>query len=124
MVDVIHTAVWVSDLDETRAFYVDALGLSHTRDFESEGVTNFYVAGDGGAEIQFKHEPGRGAVDPSGIDHVAVSVDDTDAVLDRLRAATDTEVVMGPTTIDAVDVYVAFVTDPDGYLVELVEVLD
>lgn len=121
MVDVIHTAIWVSDLDETRAFYVDALGLSHTWDFERDGVTNFYVGSDEGAEIQFKHEPGRGAVDPAGIDHLAVSVDDADAVLERLRAETDTEVVMGPTTVDAADAYVAFVTDPDGYVVELVQ---
>lgn len=124
MVDVIHTAIWVSDLAETRAFYVDALGLSHTWDFESEGVTNFYVGSESGAEIQFKHEPGRGAVDPSGIDHVAVSVEDTDAALERLRAETDTEVVMGPTTIDAAGAYVAFVTDPDGYVVELVQTLE
>jgi len=124
MVEVIHTAVWVSDLERTRAFYVDALGLSHTRDFESEGVTNFYVAGEGDAEIQFKYEPDRGTVDPGGIDHLAVSVDDVDAVLDRLLAGTDTEVVEGPTTLEDLDVYIAFVTDPDGYVVELVEYLD
>lgn len=124
MVDVIHTAIWVSDLDETRAFYVDALGLSHTWDFERDGVTNFYVGSEDGAEIQFKFEPGRGAVEPAGIDHVAVAVDDTDAVLERLREETETEVVMGPMTVDAADSYVAFVTDPDGYVVELVESLD
>jgi len=124
MVEVIHTAVWVSDLERTRAFYEDALGLAHTREFESEGVTNFYVGGGDGAEIQFKYDPGRGAVDPSGIDHLALSVDDVDALLDRLQAETDTEVVDGPRTLDLLDVYIAFVTDPDGYVVELVEVLD
>ena len=124
MVDVIHTALWVSDLEETKAFYIDALGLSHTWDFESDGVTNFYVGSDAGAEIQFKYEPGRGAVEPSGMDHVAVAVDDVDATFEHLRSETDTEVVHEPHANEAADSYVAFLTDPDGYVVELVGELE
>lgn len=123
--DVIHTAVWVSDLEATKAFYLDALGLEHAWDFELEGTVNFYVSGDGDAEIQFKYDPDRDEpVDPAGIDHLAVSVDDTDAMLEHLQAETGCELLAGPMVVEAADVYVAFVADPDGYGVELVEDLD
>lgn len=123
--DVIHTAVWVSDLDEVRAYYEETLGLEHTWDFELDGVTNYYVAGEADAEIQFKHDPDRTEpVEPAGIDHIAVSVDDTDAVLERITESTGYDVVNGPLTVEPADAYVAFVEAPDGYVVELVEHLD
>lgn len=123
--DVIHTAIWVSDLEATKAFYIDALGLEHTWDFELDGVTNYYVAGAGETEIQFKHDPDRsGPVDPTGIDHIAVEVDDTDATLDHMVAATGCEILGGPQVVEAANAYVVFIEDPDGYGVELVERLD
>lgn len=41
--DVIHTALWVSDIDETVDFYVDGLGLAHNWEFTSDGVRNVYL---------------------------------------------------------------------------------
>lgn len=124
--DVIHTAVWVSDLDATKEFYIDALGLDHTWDFVGgDGATNFYVAGESDAEIQFKYDADReDPVSPAGIDHLAVSVDDLDGKLDQMVAETGCDVAIGPMEVEAANAYVAFVEDPDGYLVELVESLD
>jgi len=120
--DVIHSALWVADVEETLAFYVDGLGLEKTWEFEGgDGARNVYVAGESDTEIQFKHHPDREPPSPSGFDHVAVAVEDTDAELERLVEETGCPVRRGPLTAEAANARVAFVEDPDGYGVELVE---
>ena len=120
--DVIHTAIWVSDREETESYYIDTLGLEYTREFVGDdGVTNFYVAGESDTEIQFKHVEGREEpVEPSGIDHLAVSTEDVDAAVERIEEA-GYEAVMGPLATEATGAYIAFVEAPDGYVVELIE---
>lgn len=119
--DVIHAAVWVSDLDATIEFYEEVLGLDHHWDFTHDGIVNYYVGSDDGAELQFKYDPeADGQVEPSGIDHLALSVDDVDEAFDRVVSASDCEIVLEPTDIEAAQRRAAFVTDPDGYVVEFV----
>lgn len=120
--DVIHTAVWVSDLERTLEFYVDSMGLERTREFESgDGATNVFVAGESGVEIQFKYKQGREFRPPAGFDHIAIAVDDTDAEVDRLVEDVGATLRRGPLTTAATGTRVAFIEDPDGYGVELVE---
>jgi len=122
---VIHTAMWVSDLEATRAFYEDVLGLDFHREFTTDGVTNYYVGSDDGAELQFKHRADESdPVTPDGVDHVAVGVDDVDATFERVVEETGCPVVLEPTTIEAANSRAAFVEDPDGYTVEFVAGLD
>lgn len=123
--DVYHTALWVSDLEATRRFYEDALGLSFSHEFEKGGTTNYYVTGGSEAQLQFKYDPDRdGPVKPAGVDHLAILVDDVDATFEALVAATDCPVVQGPADIPEADARAAFVEDPDGYVVEIVAPLE
>lgn len=117
-----HTAVWVSDLEATTDFYEDVIGLDHRWDFTGDdGVVNYYVGADRGSEIQFKYDPdGDGAVEPAGVDHLAMAVEDADAAFERVVAESGCEVVLEPTTFEAAGRRGAFVEDPDGYVVELV----
>ncbi len=121
--DVIHTALWVSDLDRTSEFYEDVLGLEFRSQFTGDdGVVNYYVGTEAGAELQFKTDPDDDdPVTPAEIDHVALAVEDTDAEFDRIVDAADPEIVREPVTVDAANARVAFFEDPDGYVVELVE---
>ena len=122
--DVIHHAIWVSDLDRILEFYVDELGLEKTNEFESgDGATNVYVAGEGDVEIQFKHEDGR-TVDQreDGVfDHVAIAVDDTDAEVERLCEEGSATLERGPLDSEGANARVAFISDPEGNGIELVE---
>jgi len=120
--DVIHTALWVSDLEEARAFFVDALGLEENWSFTLDGVENVYVGGEHG-EIQLRHSPDHEAPDPdrTTIDHIAVTVDDVAAETERMVEETGCTVVDGPMTVEAADARVSFLDGPDGYVVELVE---
>lgn len=119
--DVEHTALWVSDLETTTDFYENVIGLDYDRQFTLDGVVNYYVGSDAGANLQFKYDPeGDVDVSPSGIDHVALGVEDTDAEFERIVDAVDPPVVQEPTTVEVAGARVAFIEDPDGYVVELV----
>ena len=76
--DVLHTAIEVSDLDATRAFH-EVLGLDRSREYTKDGVTNYYVTGVGPGELQFRVVDD--APDPVGIEHIAIAADDVDATV-------------------------------------------
>ena len=124
--DIQHTAVAVSDLDATKAFYEDGLGLTYEHDFHIDGTHHYYVTGEElDTAIQFVHDEGADAsIDPSGIVHLAVRVEDVEATLDALVEETDCTVTKGPLTIEPAGARAAFVEDPDGYEVELFSPLD
>ena len=123
--DIIHVALWSSDIDRTRAFYIDGLGLTEQWSFTGDdGVENVYIGGEHG-EIQFKYDPDKEvSIKHGSLDHVAISVDGVDAVVAHLTEQTDTIIETPPTTMTSIGVRVAFVTDPDSYVIELVEQLE
>jgi lactoylglutathione lyase len=120
--DVIHSAIWVSDLEATRAFFVDALGLEENWSFTLDGIENVYVGGEHG-EIQFRYAPDHAMPSPDRetIDHIAVAVEDVDAETARMVDETGCAVIDGPLTVDVAEARVSFIEGPDGYVVELVE---
>ena len=122
--DVAHVALWVSDMDRAVDFYTE-LGLERQWSFTLDGVENVYV-GDEAGELQLRHDLDRTTpIAPSraDVDHFALSVEDTDAAVER-AVELGASVVTDPTTIDAADAYVAFVEDPEGYVLEFVEALE
>jgi len=123
--DVIHSAIWVSDLEQAREFFVDILGLTENWSFTLNGVENVYVGGEHG-EVQLRYDPTREPPEPdrSTLDHIAIEVTDVDAECDRISAQTDSSVLKGPMTVKVADARVAFLEVFDGYVVELVEALD
>ncbi len=123
--DVIHAAATVSDLEEARAFFVDAFGPSESWSFTLDGVQNVYVGGEHG-EIQLRYDPDAPAPAPdrTDLDHLAVSVDDVEATTERLVEETGCAVVDGPMVVEPANARASFVEGPDGCVVELVESLE
>lgn len=122
--DIHHLALWVSDIDRTRTFYVDTIGLEVVRGRTDGETEHLFVRGDTDHQIQFKHEPERDVdIDRSQIDHLAILVDDLDGTMERLRGG-DSEIIQDIQTIEE-GVFgtqrTAFVTDPDGYACALIE---
>lgn len=119
--DVIHTAIRVSDLEQTKEFYLDHLGLEFSREFVGgDGVTNYFVTGDSETEIQFKHDSEGGPVDSGDFDHLALEVDDTDAMVEHVVDETDGSLRKGPMNSHDDSHRIAFVEDPDGYGIEFI----
>jgi catechol 2,3-dioxygenase-like lactoylglutathione lyase family enzyme len=121
-----HCALVVSDLERSRRFYGDALGLA-----EIARPSNFAFAGAwfqaGADELHLILEGDttmRAGVSAHGsglasglVTHIAFEVDDLDAAVGRLRDH-DVEIGGGPMPRgDGVEQ--AFALDPDGYVVEV-----
>jgi len=121
-----HIAITVQDMDRAVAFYRDVLGFEVLGQLMLNDGTFKLVylqAGDGRIELFSFTESGRpsdtqGRNEDLGFKHVAFSVDDVDAVAERLK---EHDV---PFTVEPVDapggVRLAFFHDPDGNLLELV----
>ena len=116
----------VGDLDASLAFYTDVLGMNLIRRHEvPEGRYTLAFVGYGveadGAVIELTHNWDTASYAlGDGFGHIAVAVDDAAAACDRIRArggrvVRDAGPVKHGTTI------IAFVEDPDGYRIELIE---
>jgi len=121
--DVLHTALWVSDLEATLEFYTEEIGLEKTNEFVGgDGATNVYLKGDNGVVLQFKHDPEREDEDitPTALDHLAFGVEDVDAAVEHLVEDVGCEHVRGPLDSEGAGARIAFIEDPNGYGIELI----
>lgn len=120
--DLIHANLAVTDLDRSIAFYTEQLGFEETWGFESDGTVHRYVAADNGVELQLTESPDRDDdIDQGdGFQHLAVKVEDVDAAFEQIDHH---GVVEEPGDQPAAGARTAFVLDPDGYTIELVEPL-
>jgi lactoylglutathione lyase len=123
---ILHTMLRVGDLDRAIAFYTGVLGMSllRTTDRPEQRYTVAFVGyGDeaSGAVLELTYNYGVDRYDlGTAYGHVAIEVDDAKAACDQVRArggsvTREAGPVKGGTTV------IAFVQDPDGYKIELVE---
>ena len=122
-----HVGMISGNLDRTIAFYCDLLGLRLAlRKPAAKGELAFLDAGGGMLEI---FAPAS-AIDRSrdvppgeaGMRHLTFAFDDVDAMIGKLEAA-GVEIVERPRDAYNTEMMrrVAFVRDPDGIIVELIE---
>ncbi|MDY6817812.1 MAG: VOC family protein [Halobacteriales archaeon] len=122
--EFIHTCLNVADADRAVEWYTEQLGLKESWSFETaDGRTvNRYVTDDNGFELQLSDTEGETALEEGTLwDHVALGVDDVDAAFDRID---NHGVVQPPQDNNAAGARTAFIKDPDGHVVELVEPLE
>jgi lactoylglutathione lyase len=124
MSELIHTCYRILDIDRSVAFY-EKLGFEEIRRTEiGDGeATNVYLGlpADGERlELTYNH----GRTEPyeigTGYGHIALSVDDLDATLERL-AGLGIEPEKPPYSVREGGSRLCFVRDPDDYRVELLE---
>ncbi len=121
-VHYLHTMIRVRDLDAAIAFYTGVFGYApRARRPGPEGSEiAFLRLGDDPGELQLMQVPGGAAFQvPERLMHLAYRVDDLDAMLATVTAAGAT-IAKGPYTLPSGS-QVAFVRDPDGYDLELVQ---
>lgn len=118
----LHTMIRVRDLDAAIAFYEGAFGYAlraRREGPEASEIAFLRLEGDPG-ELQLMQVPGGEAFAvPERLMHLAYRVDDLAAMLDRVTTAGAT-IAKGPYTLPSGS-QVAFVRDPDGYDLELVQ---
>ena len=128
----LHTMVRVTDLETSLRFYRDALGLAllSVREIPQGRFTLAYLAapGDTRAQVELTHNWGTeadpdlkyhdGNAQPQGFGHICFSVPDLDAATAWFDENQVT-FVKRPDQGKMKDV--AFIKDPDGYWIEIVE---
>ena len=122
----LHTMLRVGDMQRSIDFYTSVMGMKLLR--QSDNPSNNYSlafvgygANPDQAEIELTYNYGVDHYDlGTAYGHIAVQVTDAQAACDRIRAAggkvtRDAGPVKGGTTV------IAFVEDPDGYKIELIQ---
>jgi lactoylglutathione lyase len=123
---MLHTMLRVGDLERSLRFYVDVMGMTLLRrkDYESGRFTLAFV-GYGSEEretvIELTYNWDRSSYTlGDGFGHIAIGVSDIGAAVDRIRAAGGT-ITREPGPMKHGGSVIAFVEDPDGYKIELIE---
>ena len=120
---IMHTCLNVLDLERSIVFYRDRLGLQLTRRFEvkeNNAEIAFLEDAEGGA-IELTHWRDRKQLaEGDNFDHIALGVKEVKAAIERLRGQGVT-IAMEPFTLKGGAHQIAFIKDPDGNWIELVE---
>ena len=120
--ELIHTCYRITDPEKSVPFY-EALGFEELRrlPIRDEAVNIFMGLPGDGARLELTHNFGVGSYDlGTGYGHIAVTVSDIDATLERL-ADQGIEPEKPPYTVSEGGSRLTFVRDPDGYRIELIE---
>jgi lactoylglutathione lyase len=132
---ILHTMVRVRDLDQALHFYTELLGMriQKRQDFPEGKFTLVFVsfAGDANStclELTYNwpltDESNTKALHydkGNGFGHIALAVRDIYQICQTLASAgVDIVRQPGPMAFDASEI-IAFIRDPDGYLIELIQ---
>ena len=126
---ILHTMLRVGDLQRSIDFYTQVIGMRLLRTSDNpEYQYKLAFLGFGSnpehAELELTYNYGVSQYDMgTAYGHIALGVPDAAAAVERIRAAggkvtRDAGPVKGGTTV------IAFVEDPDGYKIELIESAD
>ena len=123
---MLHTMLRVGDMERSKEFYTRVMGMKLLREHEfPEGKFTLAFVGYGDEKAntvleltynwdQDKYDLG----DAYG--HVAIGVDDVYAVCNQIRE-NGGKIIREPGPMKGSNVVLAFVEDPDGYKIELLE---
>ena len=118
----LHVGLQVEDLERSFGFYVtlgyEVVGTVSETEFGS--LTMLKLPDDVFVSLELVHDPAARPVHPAGLNHLVVQVDDLHATVARLSAnAIEAGAPSSPNGSD--DFWIAWLTDPDGYRIELVQ---
>jgi lactoylglutathione lyase len=123
---ILHTMLRVGDMQRSIDFYTKVMGMQllRTTDRPDQRYSLAFVGYGAESEhavLELTYNYGVDKYDMgAAFGHIAIAVDDAYAACDRIRAAggsvtREAGPVKGGTTV------IAFVTDPDGYKIELIQ---
>lgn len=123
---ILHTMLRVVDLEKSLAFYTGVLGMKLLRRTDyPEGKFTLAFVGYGdeahGAVIELTHNWGVEKYEPgNAFGHIAIEVADAYAACDAIRQRGG-RVVREAGPMKHGSTVIAFVEDPDGYKIELIQ---
>ena len=122
---ILHTMIRTGDLNRSIDFYTNVLGMKLLRQHDyPEGKFTLAFLGYGDeseqAAIELTYNWGVDRYDMgTGYGHIAIEVDDVYAACDEIKRRGG-KVVRDAGPMNAGTRIIAFVSDPDGYMIELI----
>jgi lactoylglutathione lyase len=118
----LHVGLRVADLERSLAFYTsvgyEVLGEVPATEFGS--LTMLKLPDDEFVSLELVHDPARDRVEPGGLNHRVIQVEAMHETIAHLAArGIETESASSPDGSE--DFWTAWLTDPDGYRIELVQ---
>ncbi len=123
---LLHTMLRVGDLQRSIDFYTKVLGMKllRTTDRPEQKYTLAFVGYGSNpehAELELTYNYGVDKYElGTAYGHLAIGVDDVYAACDRIRASGGT-ITREPGPVKGGSTMIAFVQDPDGYKIELIQ---
>ena len=123
---ILHTMIRVGDLQRSLDFYTNVLGMRLLRktDYESGRFTNAFVGYEDESKtavLELTHNWDTKSYDlGNGYGHVAIEVEDAYKACDEVRSRGG-KVTREAGPMKHGTTVIAFVEDPDGYKIELVQ---
>jgi lactoylglutathione lyase len=123
---LLHTMLRVGDLQRSIDFYTRHFGMTlrRTTDRPEQKYTLAFLAyghSDDEAEIELTYNYGVDRYElGTAFGHLAIGVPDVAVVCDSVRAAGG-QVTREPGPVKGGTTFIAFVQDPDGYKIELIQ---
>ena len=123
---ILHTMIRVGDLDRSIDFYTNVLGMRVLRktDYESGRFTNVFVGYDDetkAAVLELTHNWDTKSYElGTGYGHVALEVEDAYKACEDIRSRGG-KVTREAGPMKHGTTVIAFVEDPDGYKIELIQ---
>ena len=122
---ILHTMLRVGDLDRSINFYTNVLGMKLLRKSENEEFKYTlafigYANESESAVIELTYNWDTSEYDlGNAYGHIAISADDIYATCKEIRSAGG-EIIREPGPVKGGTTEIAFVKDPDGYSIELI----
>jgi lactoylglutathione lyase len=125
---ILHTMLRVGNITRSIHFYTEVLGMNllrTTERLEQKYTLAFVGFGkgnvDGQSEIELTYNHGVDSYDlGNAYGHIAISVPDAYAACEKIKSAGG-NVIREAGPVMGGDTVIAFVTDPDGYKIELIQ---
>ena len=116
---VAHVCIFANDLEATRSFYRDVLGMDTQFNFLRDGkVFGFYLDCGGRSHVEVFHKDGASYSDLNQIIHFCLEVENIDAAIAHIWWKS-VDVTSKNLAWD--DTYQAWIRDPNGVKIELFE---
>jgi lactoylglutathione lyase len=123
---LLHTMLRVGDLQRSINFYTQAMGMQLLRvtqrpDQQYDLAFVGFGSNPDHAEIELTYNYGVSSYDlGTAYGHIALGVPDVAAACEKIRAAGGL-ITREPGLVKGGNIMIAFVQDPDGYKIELIE---
>ncbi|WP_434724771.1 VOC family protein [Mesorhizobium sp. RIZ17] len=117
-----HVCIFEHDLEATRRFYSDVLGMDTRFNFLRDGrIFGFYLDCGGRSHVEVFEKSEARYSEANQINHLCLEVEDIDAAIAHIRSK---GVEVTPKKFACDDTYQAWVRDPNGVKIELFEYTD